>query len=812
MKPLKLALKGFAGIRAGLGKDELTLDLAAIAKDAELIAIAGKNGSGKSTLMDNLHPYRIMPSRASGLASAGFSFYDHLCLPESAKELIWEHDGEIYRSQLVFRQNGSRKTEAFLHRKVGDRWEAFVAADNTLSDGKTLTYDHCIESILGNSETFFTSVFNAQNRRPLASYANGEIKALMVELLGLEKIREAGEQAGNVQRQLSQVLEEKRSLLATFNAINETKGKWSAELVTCKMNLADVKMLEQAFQTKLDGKKVELALLSAQSEREASVVKERGRITSKIADSKSQSQLTLGRIQADTMLEQRRRDSLTTEMEREATARLRRHDAIKKMVVEHQSLVSMREAILNAIKVIPEWVQAETDESARLQELRAKLGRRSEMQTRLDALRSHLTGVLDAAGRAAALKEQFVHRCSLTDGVPCRGTDLQSQCHLLADARAASSLIPVEENRVSDLNAQAVVLQSEIEGVQHVVDGFGSLEDQIATQEYALSGVREHLHAATKLAHSNDQLASAEAALHDLSIESEEIEARWKERYASFETDCQAVDARLAELKTRLDTGTARATEEISALTNELNALPVPIGPQFVLNAQGEIAQIQTQLTELRAKQQMGLLRQGQLEASLAVHCTTTGDIEILAREIDAIGEEIAQWHLLTKALSNNGLIALCIDDAGPALSSLANELLFACYGARFSVSIQTQVETAKRELKEGFDITVFDSETQESKSVSVMSGGERVWINECLTRAIAIYLSRTSGRHYDTLFTDESDGPLDHERKQQYMQMKRKVRELGGYRAEYFITQSPALLQFADCIIDLDEFRATAQ
>lgn len=56
MQPLKLTLKGFRGIRDGLGLDEFTLDLERLAGDAQLIAIAGANGSGKTTLMENLHP------------------------------------------------------------------------------------------------------------------------------------------------------------------------------------------------------------------------------------------------------------------------------------------------------------------------------------------------------------------------------------------------------------------------------------------------------------------------------------------------------------------------------------------------------------------------------------------------------------------------------------------------------------------------------------------------------------------------------------------------------------------------------------
>ena len=44
-RPLSLTLKGFKGIRSGLGRDAITLDLEALVGDAQLVAIAGSNGS-----------------------------------------------------------------------------------------------------------------------------------------------------------------------------------------------------------------------------------------------------------------------------------------------------------------------------------------------------------------------------------------------------------------------------------------------------------------------------------------------------------------------------------------------------------------------------------------------------------------------------------------------------------------------------------------------------------------------------------------------------------------------------------------------
>ena len=112
MQPLKLTLKGFRGIRDGLGLEEITLDLERLADGAELIAIAGANGSGKTTIMDNLTPYNLLPSRAATAGPGGFTFYDHVYLPESVKDLTWAHEGRCYRSQIVIRMSGRRKTEA----------------------------------------------------------------------------------------------------------------------------------------------------------------------------------------------------------------------------------------------------------------------------------------------------------------------------------------------------------------------------------------------------------------------------------------------------------------------------------------------------------------------------------------------------------------------------------------------------------------------------------------------------------------------------------------------------------------------------
>jgi len=233
--------------------------------------------------------------------------------------------------------------------------------------------------------------------------------------------------------------------------------------------------------------------------------------------------------------------------------------------------------------------------------------------------------------------------------------------------------------------------------------------------------------------------------------------------------------------------------------------LPAPYDEQRLIDAQTAMEQAARSVTAAEQDHLAAVQDAETLRAVVQQAAAMAGRQAHVANRIAKVETELGNWNLFAKCMGNDGLIALAIDDAGPALSGLANDLLLACYGPRFAVSIQTLVETGKGEQKEGFDILVHDGESGESKSVGLMSGGERVWINECLIRAVALYLAQHTGRHYGALFSDEADGPLDPERKRMFMAMKREVLRLGGYQREFFVSQTPELTAMADAVIDMD-------
>jgi exonuclease SbcC len=739
-----------------------------------------------------------MPSRATSYSPAAFSFYDHLSLPENIKELTWRHAGTRYRSTLVFRINGKRKSEAYLHAEEGGRWVPVRLADGTVSDGKTETYDACIDTLLGKPEIFFTSVFAAQNRRALSSYKPAEIKALMVNLLGLEDIRRQGEKASEVARLLKGILDERRRGLhaladpeATLYATRETlarcevsisvleadKGKQARVLQVAQQGVAT---LIAACDAAADTERRRAALRASQTQRET----ESARAVAQLRQDEARDVARLRAIEDGVV---KAKAAVQRELAQTASAR----DGA-------QAILSRRDEILQAQTALPK-LMVELEKAREANEAaQARHAEREAESTALALARGELARVRQAAGDAALRAEGLKKRFGLTQTVPCRGTALQGQCRLLSDAHEAHALMPSAEATVAQLRDRFDAVQTSIRARE-------TAAWTVATRKCVeqLEARRRTLDAAVAL---QEALGQAEARL----AECERVEADCRSRLAEVETraasDRAEVQACIAAAQQRIRERVGQGKIAVAEIEAELARLPAPFDLAALAAAEDALCKATEQGSVIEATAAKLMREQGELTRTLELAQADAEKADALRAGVERLEAELGWWNLLARALSKDGVIALCIDDAGPELSRLVNALLLTCYGPRFTVRIDTQVETARDELREGFDVVVFDADSGQSKSLEVMSGGQRVWINECLTRAIALYLAQSGGRHFDTLFSDEADGPLDLERKRMFMQMKREVLRLGAYGREYFVSQTPELVQLADVVIDLDQ------
>src|SRR6202171_4311404 len=419
MRPISLTLKGFRGIRDGLGRDVIELDFERLAGDAQLIAIVGSNGRGKTTIMDNMTPFPIMPSRAGADGLGGFSFYDQVCLPESVKDLVWEHGGQRYRSQLVFRLNGKKKTEAFLHVRRGDSWQPMRLDDGTVSDGKLDTYVPYVERILGSAETFFTSVFAAQGRRQLSAYKNGEIKTLLADLLGLDEIRALGAKALETVKLLKAGLVAVRQGTIGPTAEVEQVTHELSQLGDAGARIAAAQTEKAARQAALDSAKGELAKHVATRDVTMQTEARRTQLTEEKRSIIEAGTRELGALEAQNRREGERLEQLNRRIRRRGEDERKRRKGLNEQRARLQATLQVSGMIERAGRRLGLAESVVVKREERVAGLRRVGERLEKLRPDVKLARERIAGIEREAGQASLKAQELSRRFGLTAEVAC---------------------------------------------------------------------------------------------------------------------------------------------------------------------------------------------------------------------------------------------------------------------------------------------------------------------------------------------------------------------------------------------------------
>ena len=811
MFPLSLTLKGFRGIRDGLGLDTLTLDLERLAGDAELVALSGANGRGKSTILDNLQPFQTLPSRAALAGPGGFSYYDHVVLPESEKDLVWLHEGRRFRSQVVIRNNGRRATDAFLFEADAEgRWRPVVLPDGTVSDGKTGTYNRCVEHLLGSAETFFTSAFSAQGKRQLSAYQNSEIKTLLADLLGQEHIRNDGKKAVQVVDLLKAGLVAMRQQQASLDEQilrlqdeHRSLGDSGARIAAQARARAEALRAQEAAHTHLARQQAVFEQARCLEARRTQLNGERSAL---IGTGKQ----VIEGIDAQAQAQRQRLERLEQRIAHRKAQRSAQRQTLDRQRRQCDTVLLDEASVRRAGRRLSQAESVAARRAERLQSARHQGQELSRCTAAWESARQRLKAIEREAGQAALRAEDLARRFGLTREVPCAGTDLQGQCKLLGDAREAQVLMPSAQGAIRRLSTDKADVQRQLREHETQLRVLSQAPQALAQAERREAIARDRATRYGRLAARMGEIQQTLARRNDIERElaaltqagsqDGETDEEHAERHDIGKT-LKALEAQHEQQAKHYRQGLDRLDEALAALPPAFDGRVLPEAERALAVAQAAFAEAErAHLQAVRDAE-----RRTALDRQIRDRKRERADAAARIAQVEA---QLGNWNLLVKCLGNDGLIALAIDDAGPALAGLANDLLLASYGPRFTVSLLTQVENRKGEQREGFVIGVHDGASGQSKRVEQMSGGERIWVNECLVRAVALYLSQNSGRCYGTLFSDEADGALDPARKRMFMAMKREVLRLGGYAREIFISQTPELTAMADAVIDLDAFR----
>lgn len=747
MIPLTVTMTGAIGIRAGLKRESITIDLESVPDDAVSVAIRGDNGMGKSTLLNlGLTPWREPEHVDDVYAQFG---------PEGRRVLEFEHDGRRYRSDITIKQTAKTKSmKSSLHVHTDDAgWQPYTMPDGTTSDGKNTTYDACLEHLLGPRSLYYMSAFRHQGARPLASHPDP--KSLMRALLALDEPEQLADKAKTVTRELRRALEARRGDIERIEQLEHRLKEIGPELEREQARIPDLLAAHRSADDAVADARRRHEEARNATEANADVRRQHQSLAERLAQVRRQTAGQLEQIDADISRARQQLDDANR-----ASARLPLVEAAERDAAEHQTQIQ----------------KLETQRA----EVQADADKYHEADAAVARLQAELTHVTTDGKRLAASCDDLRRRHGYVEQVPCKGADEFAECPALKDAVAAGSRLPEEEKARDAKRDQWTDIDRRLKSAMQTRAQLAAAREQVLAIDGEIRETRAKLDEARQLA-----------------AQRESVEQAAKQVESLRQT--------LGELRQRFERTETQGRDDTAAIQQEINALP-PLAPADATIAAA--AALDDAMRAANAAAQAVEQANARVAGLEAERNTTNRQLEQVAKvraEVDRLNTEISEWTLLSASLL--GVIDLSIEDAGPAIAAHANHLLREAYGPRFTCRIVTQKQQANGKLVETFDISVIDAETGIESSILRKSGGETVWLDKAMRDAVGLYHQEAAGVHYECLFADEAEDGLTQERKEQFYRMDRAALALGGYRRKFFISHNPQAWEMADHVIDLADY-----
>lgn len=802
MEPLSLELEGFTGIRSASGKDKVVVNFEDIPKEARTVALIGPNGSSKTTILDNMHPYPVMPSRSTTVGTGGFSYWDHVCLPLAKKTFYWKHNGEKYKSIFIFKSTGkTEKAEYFLLylNNQTNEWSPVRDSNGNESDGKISNYSRCLEQILGNPETFFTSVFSSQNKKSIASYGATEFKAILANILNLEHLRALSAKASQVGKLLRFHLDELQDGMsqarnAELNVVQvELEVKRQEQLISNCLNN------ESAAAIKLDSTKLALTQLETKRNSQVKDVAQKDFLDKQLV--KINDDASAKRSQVIEHNEQ----SLSSFVRANKQARidlLSKKDEIVTATGDLQRLknvIAMKEEIVAAEVNVESCKRKVTEIDSQILLGKQKIVDLPLMRQKLQQLKIQESNLITTGSGKRVILVAQQKTSELISQVPCNEMNISEACPLLKEAFDAQKSLVQKQAEINEMIKSYHALSKTIAEDEAAIKLLNDVELQLSALTDERNVLTSQMQSLTALASQRSILDNAIERAPVVFANLQVMADRTMELQKLIEKNEGEIQKLESTQAIALKAISDEANNQTAIVNDQLLKLDLPVKDSEINFSKNEVALATSRLDQSRVLTEQARTTQVGLLAKVGIFKDLLEKSQLTIAKSECITEEIAYWKLIEKGTGNDGLIALSIDDAGPAIATICNDLLRESFGGRFTLKIETQKESASGAIKETLLVKVFDNHRGEEKNFDFVSGGECVWINEALTRAIALYKGQCSGVQYDTLFTDEADGPLDPDKKIEFMAMKKHVLRLGGYSREYFVSQTPEISNLAD-------------
>jgi len=765
-----LKLRGSIGIRKGLHKEEICLNLANY--DNGLIALIGNNGRGKTTLIENCHPYPQMLTRKGKLQ-------DHFCLRDSYREIIYEDRSLKWRGHFIkflIQIDGQNKSgsckyyifdaHGFANLESVNEWKPRPGVDGNLKP-----YEEVVNGIFGSIDLFLRTAFSTQKPTKdlpdLADATAGEKKALFVALAGIDylqrfadvadaksKLEESKIHDGEIKKQMLLGViygkeQENQRLNQSKKLRLDAENKLADITEKGKIAKADMEKKQAAFnaeeirtQKEIEARKAVEQVMAEIKTLNDDVIRYTEAAQNKSAYEKQITEYET--LQKTVETENQKKQKVTeTNMEKQQgyLKQKTEHDQkIKAVEVERDKAISLQNDIEKLIMLYENNIKLYERDSANIEENCPTCGQKLQE---------------DKLAELKAKREQFVEKITKEkNAIKEQNNKLEVVKKRIADAKDELADLSLDEPTTVKLETfDESILRSATEKMRQI----------------DIAQVRANLEKANaakvRIEGLKNQLADKNKLLNERSNVVKEL--------------TKGID----------DTTYARLRRELDD----------------AISCHEDLTKQYTSTKEEIARQ----------EANVEAIMRTLADIETKEKELAELVKSMNQsvkenneWNTISRAFGKDGIQALELDALAPSISDTANKILESAYGDRFKIAIETtRIGGAGKKTKqiEDFVIKVIDSEDGESVNLENKSGGEAVWIKRAIYDAFAVIRKRNTNFAFLSCFQDEVDGALDSGSKTAYCRMLEAAHEASNLRHTIVITHSNEVKAMIEQKIDMD-------
>lgn len=258
-------------------------------------------------------------------------------------------------------------------------------------------------------------------------------------------------------------------------------------------------------------------------------------------------------------------------------------------------------------------------------------------------------------------------------------------------------------------------------------------------------------------------------------------------------------EARIAELQVQID----EARVEVASAKRDLEALD-PL--QALAEAPDHVG-----LDRLEQASQAAAEIVAKARVAVAVAEDSLRRAEACKERVVSLQEvrqrheaDSADWTFLTQGMRL--VQADLADSAGPQLAAVANDLLRASVGSRWTLHVQTTREGSRGQTIEGYGLRIIDAETGREGDASTYSPGERAILGAAIADAVSTLAAKHAKLRDMTLVRDEVDAPLSASRAAGWLEMTRLTMDLTGASQCLIITHNPHVIAGCDVVLAVND------